>query len=154
VPANTPRTVYACGSSDYDKRPGTFTLGKNCTPHTPFTTDGCSDCGLSKLFAVFGKDVPVELNRFCVEHDRAYWLGGTPEQRIAADRLFAERIASLGDTAEEQLKTEKRRLHRAMLHLQIARFKTIAAIYYRSVRMGGVPWLPTSFRWGYGKLKA
>ena len=24
VDANTPRTVYACGSSDYDQRPGTF----------------------------------------------------------------------------------------------------------------------------------
>ena len=24
VPTNTPRTVYACGSSDYDQRPGTF----------------------------------------------------------------------------------------------------------------------------------
>jgi hypothetical protein len=24
VPATTPRTVYACGSSDYDQRPGSF----------------------------------------------------------------------------------------------------------------------------------
>ncbi len=25
VDANTPKTVYGCGSSDYDNRPGTFT---------------------------------------------------------------------------------------------------------------------------------
>jgi len=30
VEAMTPRTVYACGSSDYDHRPGTFTRGENC----------------------------------------------------------------------------------------------------------------------------
>lgn len=29
VPANQPRTVYACGSSDYDQRPGTFV--EKCT---------------------------------------------------------------------------------------------------------------------------
>lgn len=28
----TPRTVYACGSSDYDQRPGTFQ--KKCRPMT------------------------------------------------------------------------------------------------------------------------
>ncbi len=30
VDAYTPRTVYSCGSSDYDQRPGTFTKGKGC----------------------------------------------------------------------------------------------------------------------------
>jgi hypothetical protein len=32
IEAYTPRTVYACGSSDYDKRPGSFNPGQNCTP--------------------------------------------------------------------------------------------------------------------------
>jgi hypothetical protein len=32
VDAITPRTVYACGSSDYDKRPGTHRRGNNCKP--------------------------------------------------------------------------------------------------------------------------
>ena len=31
VDAMTPRTVYACGSSDYDGRGGTFTRGSECT---------------------------------------------------------------------------------------------------------------------------
>lgn len=30
VPADTPRTVYACGSSDYDQRPETFEAGDEC----------------------------------------------------------------------------------------------------------------------------
>jgi hypothetical protein len=30
IEAYTPRTVYACGSSDYDQREGTFTKGNNC----------------------------------------------------------------------------------------------------------------------------
>lgn len=30
VAAMSPRTKYACGSSDYDKRPGTFKQGDNC----------------------------------------------------------------------------------------------------------------------------
>jgi hypothetical protein len=29
-PASTPRTVYECGSSDYDQRPGTFKQGDGC----------------------------------------------------------------------------------------------------------------------------
>lgn len=31
VDAYTPRTVYACGSSDYDQRPGTFKKGEKCS---------------------------------------------------------------------------------------------------------------------------
>ena len=30
VEASTPRTVYACGSSDYDQRPGSFVQSENC----------------------------------------------------------------------------------------------------------------------------
>ncbi len=30
VNATTPRTVYECGSSDYDQRPGTFTQSDKC----------------------------------------------------------------------------------------------------------------------------
>ena len=30
IEAKTPRTVYACGSSDYDQRPGTFIQSSDC----------------------------------------------------------------------------------------------------------------------------
>lgn len=40
----TPRTVYACGSSDYDQRPGTFKRGDQCRP--PATAKGRQILGL------------------------------------------------------------------------------------------------------------
>lgn len=30
IAADTPRTTYECGSSDYDQRPGTFRQTKQC----------------------------------------------------------------------------------------------------------------------------
>lgn len=91
-----------------------------------FTTDGCSDGGLSKLFACLGEGVPGLLEMICVLHDRAYWRGGSAADRLAADRNFHDSIAMFG-------------------------YPIIAFIYYHSVRLGGVPWLPTSWRWGYGR---
>ncbi len=35
IDAMTPRTVYACGSSDYDQRPGTFKQGLDCKDQIP-----------------------------------------------------------------------------------------------------------------------
>lgn len=37
IDAMTPRTVYACGSSDYDQRPGTFEQGAGCKPSEKLT---------------------------------------------------------------------------------------------------------------------
>ena len=34
VDALTPRTIYACGSSDYDQRPGTFKQSTSCGEKT------------------------------------------------------------------------------------------------------------------------
>jgi hypothetical protein len=98
-----------------------------CDHLKPFTTDGCSDCGLSQLFGLFNKTIPATLHPLCVEHDRAYWRGGSDAERLAADIKFRDAIAAAG-------------------HPWIAR------LYFRAVRMGGVPWLPTSFRWGYGRV--
>jgi hypothetical protein len=43
VEASTPHTVYACGSRDYDQRPGTFRMGDNCKQ--PMENDSrSSDC--------------------------------------------------------------------------------------------------------------
>lgn len=61
----------------------------------------------------------------CVHHDVAYWKGGTRDERRAADDALALCVASVGKP-----KTAK---------LMLA-----------GVRMGGTPYLPTSFRWGYG----
>ena len=60
----------------------------------------------------------------CVVHDIMYWCGGSDEDRKEADNIImdcANKKASLmGD------------------------------IIYPGVRLGGLPWLPTPWRWGYG----
>ncbi len=61
----------------------------------------------------------------CIEHDKAYWCGGSAKERKRADREFRECIAG-ADHAARGWTMEK------------------------GVRMGGVPWLPFSWRWGYG----
>jgi hypothetical protein len=86
----------------------------------PFTTDGCS------LFpdrsATSGKD----WCSCCVAHDRAYWRGGTADERLKADEaLRACVLAKTGDVS-------------------------LAALMYRGVRLGGLPYWPTPFRWAYG----
>ncbi|MDO8270919.1 MAG: hypothetical protein Q7U82_03230 [Gammaproteobacteria bacterium] len=61
----------------------------------------------------------------CVAHDVAYWQGGTYEERMAADLGLQQCVAQVGDSR-------------------------IAAIMLAGVRVGGTPYLPTPFRWGYG----
>ena len=51
-----------------------------------FTSDGCS-----LFLAVTYKD-PELWKSCCVEHDIAYWKGGTEEEREAADLKFRECI--------------------------------------------------------------
>ena len=60
----------------------------------------------------------------CVDHDIEYWCGGTAQMRKESDRRLGECAA--------------RREY--WLH----------DFVYLGVRMGGVPWLPTPWRWGYG----
>jgi len=61
----------------------------------------------------------------CVAHDKAYWLGGTYAERQQADTELHECVAKVGEPE-------------------------IAAIMLAGVRVGGTPYLPTKFRWGYG----
>lgn len=61
----------------------------------------------------------------CQQHDFLYWQGGTYQQRLAADQALQICVAETGES-------------------------TIATLMLAGVRMGGVPWIPTSFRWGYG----
>lgn len=61
----------------------------------------------------------------CHQHDLAYWKGGTYEERLAADRALRSCVSQVGEPA-------------------------IAALMLAGVRIGGTPYLPTRFRWGYG----
>lgn len=61
----------------------------------------------------------------CVAHDLAYWQGGSSQARAAADAQLKQCVSAVGEPE-------------------------IAAIMLTGVRVGGSPYLPTAFRWGYG----
>ena len=61
----------------------------------------------------------------CKEHDFAYWQGGTYQQRLDADKALEKCVAKVGEPE-------------------------IALVMLAGVRVGGTPFLPTTFRWGYG----
>ncbi|MCE2573073.1 hypothetical protein [Motilimonas eburnea] len=61
----------------------------------------------------------------CTQHDFAYWQGGSYSEREAADMALKECVAALGE-------------------------QEIALLMQAGVRVGGTPFLPTTFRWGYG----
>jgi hypothetical protein len=86
----------------------------------PFTTDGCSQ--FPDRLEALGKDWCL----CCVAHDRAYWRGGTEEDRLKADQALRTCVRTASDNAE------------------------LAAQMYAGVRIGGTAYLPTPFRWGYG----
>ena len=85
----------------------------------PFTTDGCSASpeGTSKDRAAWV--------HCCVEHDIAYWQGGSKARKLKADQKLRSCISKAG-------------------------YNQIAKLYYYAVRAGGTPNLDTSWRWGYG----
>lgn len=92
-------------------------------PDYPFATDGCSG-GMTSTFRLLFRR-PPPWNDLCIEHDRAYWRGGTVEQRREADRALMAGVVSNGHPVW-------------------------AVLMWASVRIGGVPWLPLPWRWGYG----
>ena len=61
----------------------------------------------------------------CTAHDYAYWQGGTFEQRLQADQELEACVSAVGEPE-------------------------IARLMLAGVRVGGTPYLPTLFRWGYG----
>ena len=68
----------------------------------------------------------------CVEHDKAYYFGGSSKLRREADKKLYKCVAA------------KKGFHH----------KIIAPIMWLGVRTLGVSWLPTSFRWGFGRKKS
>lgn len=61
----------------------------------------------------------------CIRHDLAYWKGGTYEERLAADQSLERCVYRAGEPE-------------------------IAQLMLAGVRVGGSPFYPTPFRWGYG----
>lgn len=84
-----------------------------------FTTDGCS------LFPDGHFNNRELWLPCCTAHDKAYWQGGTRQQRLDADRQLKQCVAALGE-------------------------HVVAELMLNGVRLGGSPFWPTRFRWGYG----
>lgn len=61
----------------------------------------------------------------CTAHDHAYWKGGTREQKLEADKKLRQCVADVGEP-------------------------TIGTMMYMGVRIGGSPYFPMWYRWGYG----
>ncbi len=86
--------------------------------------DGCSG-GMSALwYVLFESRPPWEY--CCDEHDQAYAVGGTKEQRWAADRALLQCVTNNGHPIW-------------------------AFIMWCAVRVGGHPILPMPWRWGFTK---
>lgn len=90
----------------------------------PYQSDGCSAFPDGPLLNIGEKRADLWLH-CCRAHDYAYWQGGTREQRWQADRDLKNCVASVG------------------------RPKT-ASLMLVGVRVGGSPYWPTPFRWGFG----
>ena len=86
----------------------------------PFASDGCS------LFPDNSILTEADWCSCCVEHDIAYWRGGTYDEREVADRRLAECV--LEKTGDNQL----------------------ADLMFEGVRLGGSPYFYSWYRWGYG----
>ena len=61
----------------------------------------------------------------CIAHDLAYWKGGTRPERLAADLALEQCVKDVGEPK-------------------------IANLMLAGVRAGGTPYLPSTYRWGYG----
>jgi|GEM_PF-264859 len=61
----------------------------------------------------------------CTDHDRTYWQGGSYQQRLDADLALKTCVSAIGESV-------------------------IAELMLSGVRVGGSPYWPTKFRWGYG----
>jgi len=86
---------------------------------TPFTSDGCS------LFPDGTTDAPSLWVHCCIQHDLAYWAGGTRAKKRQADHALAQCVKQTGQSHISQL-------------------------MHSGVAFGGSAYYPTFYRWGYG----
>lgn len=89
----------------------------------PFTTDGCSG-GMTWLWTKV-KGSPPPWNACCINHDFAYWRGGTAFERLEADKRLLQNVIDNGHP-------------------------WWAIVMFIAVRIGGHPIFPFSWKWGYG----
>lgn len=87
----------------------------------PFTTDGCS------MWIDGTPSQPSLWRHCCVAHDKAYWIGGTEQQRKDADTALMSCVSDLAGAG-------------------------MGNYMHFFVGVGGSPYWVTPYRWGYGWL--
>lgn len=110
----------------------------------PWTTDGCTDFGFnSRIIAYADPKLAADILVACYHHDFGYWKGGTLADRVRVDDEFYNVI------------------HRALVEWEVRErgeadpydaervLELVDDVYRLSVRVGGSPFWPTSWRWGY-----
>jgi hypothetical protein len=68
-----------------------------------------------------------DIHDCCVAHDQEYFRGGTRKERRDSDKKLYECVCNKGGWN-----------------------KVFAPFVWLGVRIGGLPFFPTSFRWGFG----
>ena len=94
--------------------------GKNPDELSDFVSDGCS---LFPDRSLINNDDWCDC---CLEHDIAYWQGGTEAQRLEADKELRDCVLRKTDNP------------------------VLADAMYQGVRLGGSPYFYNWYRWGYG----
>jgi hypothetical protein len=87
----------------------------------PFASDGCSV--IQPVYEFFGATPPAAA--FCRLHDVDYWAGGPLRDYVRANREVRQRTSAAG-------------------------YPVLAWIRWLGVTLGGWPFLPTPWRWGFG----
>lgn len=112
--------VVACGQGTETNTALKVAGNEKQSTLKPFTSDGCS------LFPDSSVITSHDWCACCLEHDMAYWRGGSAEQREESDQRLRECV--IDKTGNEAL----------------------ATVMYEGVRIGGSPYFYTWYRWGYG----
>ena len=95
-----------------------YVVSDGPVPERTFATDGCT-------LWLDGSWTGTSWQKCCVEHDEAYWCGGTKEMRSQADQRLRECVA-------EEYAT------------------WMGVIMWSGSKVFGHPWWPVHWRWGYG----
>jgi len=104
-----------------------ISLGSGCTTPGSIKPTDLKDFK-SDACSMFPEGTKEEKNLWChccLEHDKVYWKGGTSRERKEADNVLKKCVKKAGE-------------------------EKIAQLMLTGVRVGGTPYLPSQFRWGYG----
>lgn len=111
----------------------------------PFATDGCSGYVSWAWRKAFKAPHPWE--PICVRHDRGYHVGGPLSKRWLDDAELAGFILWFGEL--DRIKWRARGVRWRIALSGLVHWLGARA-FWIGVRLGGVPCLPTPWRWGYG----